>query len=152
MERKIQRIARQRRNRSWVLRSIIIAQLVVVMMLAGVGAAFAITQNPIGNTTPWAGTASITQSTHFSVASGNYSLTYNGALTEVVGVTVDLTAATGANTATVKAAILNGAAVVAIGSVSGTYIPGTTTPVPITLNASVALANLGTFNILVTEP
>jgi hypothetical protein len=67
------------RYRSGVIKPIIVVQLLVVMMLAGVGTAFAVGPNAVSPTaTPAAGSLAIT----------NYVEVYSSDLTQVIGITV----------------------------------------------------------------
>jgi len=150
-ERKVKHIksnhVRQRR-RSWLLSPVIIAELVVVLAIAGVGAAVAFNQNNLTSTyTPWAGTASITESTHYSVSS--YSLVYNDVLTKVTAVNVSLTN-TGGTTAKVQIAVLNGSNLIAFNTTASTSY--STQTYTFTLNGSVDVAKVDGMNIILTEP
>jgi len=152
-ERKVRHMksnhVRQRR-RSWLLSPVTIAGLVVVLAIAGVGVgtAFSFTQHDVSNTyTPWAGTASITDTSHFAVAS--YSLVYNGVLTQVTAVNVSLTNS-GGTTAKVQIAVLNASNLIAFNTTASTsYSTGTYT---FTLNGSVDVAKVDSMNIILTEP
>lgn len=67
------------RDRSGVLKPIIIAQLLVVMVLAGVGTAFAVDPTAVGpSATPGPGSFTIT----------HYEAVYNPALTQIIGIAV----------------------------------------------------------------
>jgi len=150
-ERKVKHMksnhVRQHR-RSWLLSPVIIAELAVVLAIAGVGTAFSFTQHDVSNTyTPWAGTASITESVHYAVA--NYSLVYNDALTQVTGVQVGLTNTSG-TTAKVQIAVLNASNRIAFNTTASTSYP--TGLYTFTLNGSVDIAKVDAMNVILTEP
>lgn len=152
-ERKVKHIksdhVRQHR-RSRLLNPVIIAELAVVLAIAGVGVgtAFSFTQHDVTNTyAPWAGTASVTESANYAVA--NYSLVYNAALTQVTGVQLGLTK-TGGTTAKVQIAVLNASNVIAFNTTaSTTYV---TNSYIFTLNASVGVAQVDAMNVILSEP
>ena len=93
-------------NKRVVMRPIIAVELLVIVLLAGVGVAYAFTVNTVTpGTEPWAGEATISESGDLSVT--DYELVYNGELTEVtqVKVTVNNTD-TSNHTADIDVAIL----------------------------------------------
>jgi len=156
--RKIQNIIKhhvhQHRNGPWILSPVIIAELVLMVVIAGAGISFAITQTPVTTTNaPWEGTSSIQGSEHFSVA--NYSLSYNDALNEVNGVNISLVNSnTGALNATVKMALLDntGAVLRSNTNASRSYAAGVNNLV-IPFSPGVSITNnISTWNIIVTEP
>jgi hypothetical protein len=153
VERKVQRnTRRQRRSRSWLFSPLIIAQLAVVMVVAGVGVAFALpAPSPINTTSdPWAGTAAITGSTNVQV--GDYILVYNSELNAVSGVTLSTTA-TAATAATLKMVVLNGGVLVAgtDKNTTHTYTAGESWDWTVTFTAPVAFGDVDTLNVIVTE-
>jgi hypothetical protein len=152
-ERKVKHMksnhARQRR-RSRLLSPVIIVELAVVLAIAGVGVgtAFSFTQHDVSNTyTPWAGTASVTESANYAVA--NYSLVYDAALTQVTGVQLGLTKTAG-STAKVQIAVLNGSNLIAFNTTASTSYP--TGVYTFTLNASVNISKVDAMNVILTEP
>ena len=153
MERKGQRnVRRQRRSRSWLFSPIVITQLALVMVLVGVGSAFALTPHTITTeiATPWAGTASITDSTYFKVA--NYSVSFNTTLTAVNTIRVGLDMPLGGtHSAALQAVILDGSGNLK-GSgtlISASYSSNGSVNIPISPNVSIT--DVGSMNILVTE-
>ena len=138
---------------NWVLSPVIIAELAVVVVIAGVGMAFAVTQTNIStNYAPWEGTASIQESQHFTVA--NYSLCNNLALNQVTAVNISLVNSLAGSYATVKVALLDNNGIV-LGwqtNASAPYGAGVTN-MSIAFNGSVSLTNnISTFNVIITEP
>ena len=153
MERKGQRnTRRQRRSRSWLFSPVIIAQLAVVMVIAGVGVAFALPTPTTINTTasPWAGNAAISGSDHVTVST--YTLGYTTQLDKVASVTLHTVASQAAN-ATLKMVILNGASSV-VGSGTEAHVYGGAGPYDwvVTFTTPIALTDVGTLNVIVTEP
>lgn len=154
MERKVQRnTRRQRRSRSWLFSPVIIAQLAVVMVIAGVGVAFALpTPDPIGTTAdPWAGTADIAGSTNVKV--NNYILDYTAELDQVSGVNLSTTA-TLATTATLKMVVLDSGAVVVTGTakqITRAYSAGETYYWLVDFDNDVDFGNVDRLNVIITE-
>ena len=149
-ERKVhqKRNMHQRRKGPWILSPVIIAELALVVIIAGVGVSFAFTQNTMTPTvSPWAGTADVIQSTHFSIT--GYKLAYNAVYDSVNGVTLTLTNS-GGTTASVNIAVLNTSAglLATNQTVSQSYASGSylfTWP-------NVSIANVDKINIVLTEP
>jgi len=141
-------IHHQRGGSPWRLSPVIIAELVIVMIIAGVGVSFALTQNTVTTTaSPWAGTADITQSTHFGIT--NYNLSYNSWYDSVNGVTLVLTNSSG-TTASINIAVLNTSTglLATNQTVSQSYPAGSylfTWP-------NVSIASVDKINIVLTEP
>jgi hypothetical protein len=75
------------RDRPGFLKPIIVVELMVVMLLAGVGTAFAVTP---GGVSPTATPSSGTPVAGSSLAITSYSLVYNAAVTQVTGITVSV--------------------------------------------------------------
>ena len=153
-------IRRQRRSRSWLFSPIVIAQLAVVMVLAGVGMAFAFDQTDISTNNaavPWAGKATVDDSQYLSVTS--YELDYDATLTKVTGVYVTIANTKGSTiNADIKIAILDDDAtpnLEADGSLTAQAVPttGATILVPLdgTPASEVSITEVNTLNIIVTE-
>jgi hypothetical protein len=152
-ERKVKHMksnhVRQRR-RSWLLSPVIIAELVVVLAIAGVSVAYAFPQNTvIPDSAPWAGTASITETANLDVT--DYQFGYTANLSQVDEVTIEITA-TGAQTADIELVILDaGGAVEATGSLSSEPCPNGASDHVVTLSVAVELDQIVTLNIVLTE-
>ena len=77
-------------GRKILVKPIIVVELAVILLLAGVGVAYAYPQHTItSGATPWVGTASITESGDLTVT--DYDLIFNAELTQVTGVTIEVT-------------------------------------------------------------
>ena len=74
---------------------IIAVELVLVVLLAGAGVAFAVTVNSIGDTDLWPGEATVTNAPDLSVT--DYELNYNPELTAVISIDIELTNSDGGN-------------------------------------------------------
>ena len=140
----------RRRNRMWSLSPVIATQLALIMVLAGIGAAFALPSVTVSPTAaPWAGNATVNQAADLSIA--DYTLVYDTGLTHVTGVTVTVhNGGTGAHIGVVKIAINNGGAT-ATGQEPSFSYPIGDTPKTITLSSPVTIANLDSLNIIVTQ-
>ncbi|MFA5056249.1 MAG: hypothetical protein WC562_08830 [Dehalococcoidia bacterium] len=153
MERKVRTTRRQRSKRSWIFSPFIIAQLAVIMVLSGVGAAFAFTPNTIvQDSQPWAGTSSITETANLDVT--DYWFGYNTALTQVHSVTVEITNTdSSAHTTDIEAVILDGSSNIEWSdSASGvSCTASTTTTYTFTFTTDVAFSEVVTLNIVLTE-
>lgn len=68
---------------------IIAVELVLVVLLAGAGVAFAVTVNSIGDTDLWPGEATVANAPDLSVT--DYTLNYNSELTAVLSIDIELT-------------------------------------------------------------
>ena len=141
---------RQRRDRPWMLRPVIIGELLVVMIVVGMGTAFALTQNTVPTTAaPWAGTASITQSAHFAVT--GYNLSYDGTFMNVSGVTIALTNSSG-STASINVVAMNNSNGVIANKLIATASYSASQNVSCPFNVSVSIASIDKLNILLSEP
>lgn len=149
MERKGQRkIRRQRRSRSWLFSPMVIAQLVVVMMLAGVGVAFAMdAPTTITSTTasPWAGTASITSAANVTV--GGYTLGFTDELDAVDKIT--LNGSSDESYATLQWSVLDEDVSVQNGSVTQTF--AATWTLEVDINPDLPLDQVDALNIIITK-
>jgi hypothetical protein len=114
----------------------------------GMGTAFALTQNTVSPTaSPWAGTADITQSTHFSIT--GYNLSFDSWFANVSGVTLAITNS-GGTTASINLALINNSTGLLATNVSASksYSTGSylfTWP-------NVSIASVDKLNIVLTEP
>ena len=73
-----------------LVKPIIVVELAVILLLAGVGVAYAYPQHTVTpDTTPWAGTVPVTESGDLTVT--DYDLIFNAELTQVTGVAVEVT-------------------------------------------------------------
>ncbi len=136
-----------------VMKPIIAVQLLVIVLLGGVGIASAFTVNTVTpGTTPWAGEATISESGDLSVT--DYELVYNGELTEVtqVKVTVNNTD-TSDHTADIDVAILDGTSTLQASGTAAdeTITASTTTEVTVSLGSNVALEDVDKLNIILTD-
>jgi hypothetical protein len=143
----------KRSKRRVFTRPVIIVELVVILLLAGIGVAYALPQNTITpSTEPWAGTAAITESGDLSVT--DYSFIYNSELTQVTGVTVEVTNGdTSDHTADIKVAVLDDTPLFQEdGEVTGqTCTASAATDIDVTLDNSVDLEDVDTLNIIVID-
>jgi len=135
------------------VKPIIAVELLLVVLLAGVGVAFALTVNTVTpGTVPWAGEATITESGDLSVT--DYELVYNSELTEVtqVKVTVNNTD-TSNHTADIDVAILDSGDVLQGSGTAAdeTITASTTTEVTVSLGSNVALEDVDKLNIILTD-
>ena len=135
------------------MKPVIVMELVVVLLLGGMGVAYALPQHTVTpDADPWVGTASVTESGDLTVT--GYSLICNQELTQVTGVTVEVTnGAAGDHTADIKVAILDGTPVFQEdGEVTGqTCTASAATDIDVTLDNPVDLANVDTLNVIVTD-
>ncbi len=136
------------------IRPALLVGVLLALLIGSVGIAYALTPNVVTQTQPpWAGTSTITESDDLSVT--DYSFTYTANLTQVTA--VDITVGNGDAGAThagdVDIAILDsGGTVKATGSGStGVIAISGSVTITITLSSSVALADLVTLNIIVTQ-
>lgn len=142
----------KRTKRRGFTKPIIVVELVVILLLAGVGVAYAFPQNTITpDTTPWAGTASITESGDLTVT--DYSFTYNAELTQVNGVIVEVTNSdTGNHTADIDVAILDSGDVFKSGeTLADENCTVGASDHTVTLTTPVALADVDKLNIILTD-
>lgn len=147
-ERKVHQKRNMHQRRNWILSPVIIVELALVVIIAGVGVSFAFTQNtvtPIAS--PWAGTADVTQSAHFSIT--NYNLSYSAWYDSVNGVTLALTNV-GGTTASINIAVLNTSTglLATNQTVSQSYPTGSY----LFTWANVSIASVDKINIVLTEP
>ena len=134
------------------MKRVIAVELVVILLLAGVGVAYALPQNTVTpNTAYWAGTASITESGDLTVT--DYSFTYNPELTQVTGVTVEVTNGdTGNHTADIDVAILDSGDVFKSGeTLADENCTVGASDHTVTLTTPVALADVDKLNIILTD-
>lgn len=143
----------KRTKRRVFRKPVIVVELAIILLLAGVGIAYAFPQNTITpSTEPWAGTASITESGNLSVT--DYSFTYNAELTQVTGVTVEVTNGDSSDhTADITVAILDDTPLFQeAGEVTGaTCTASATTDIDVTLDNPVDLEDVDTLNIILTD-
>jgi hypothetical protein len=141
------------RKKRVVMKPIIAMELLVIVLLAGVGVAYAFTVNPITTgTDPWAGEATISESDDLSVTS--YKLGYTANLTHVSGVTVEVTNSdTAAHSADINVAILDSSNVLkGSGAETGQTIPlSAAVNVTVTLDSAVVLGDVDELKIIVTD-
>ena len=140
------------RKKRVVMRPIIAMELLVIVLLAGVGVAYAFTVNTINTgTEPWAGEATITESGYLSVT--DYKLGYSANLTQVVDVTVEVSNGDGSShTADIDVAILDGSNVLkGSGAETGQTIGTSGANVTVTLDGAVALGDVDELKIIVTD-
>lgn len=135
------------------MKPIIAVELLVIVLLAGAGVAYAFTVNTITEgTTPWAGEATISQSGDLSVTS--YKLGYTANLTHVSGVTIEVTNGdTAAHSADINVAIIDSSNVLkGSGAETGQTIPlSGAVNVTVTLDGIVALGDVGQLKVIVTD-
>jgi hypothetical protein len=136
------------------MRPLVVLAVVVGILLAGSGVAVALdVHNVLPSTEPWAGTSSITESGNLTVS--DYSLVYTANLTQVSAVDINVTNsdASHAHDVDIEIAILDyGETVQATGSATGVNVGASSTITEtITLSSYVALADLDTLNIIITE-
>jgi hypothetical protein len=139
------------RDRSGVLKPIIVAQLLVVMLLAGIGTAFAVEPGGVVPTaTPGAGATPVAGS---SLVITGYALVYNAAVTQVTGVTVTVhNKDTGAaHSGTVNVAIdQEGDTITGQGAVTH-LAAGATTQITVDLGAISIGTYLQTMRVVITQ-
>jgi hypothetical protein len=139
------------RDRSGVLKPVIVVQLLVVMMLAGVGTAFAVDPGGVIPTaTPWGGGTPVAGS---SLEITSYSLVYNAENTQVTGVMVMVrnkdTAA--AHSGTVNVAIdQEGKTITGQGTVNN-LAASATTQITVDLGSIAIGTYLQTMRIVITQ-
>jgi hypothetical protein len=140
------------RSASGALRPFIVVQLLVVMMLAGVGASFALDSNVVVPTaTPGPSATPVDENN--SLAISGYSLIYNAALTHVTGVTVTVR---NKDTAVAHSGIVNvavdqeEATITGNGSVSN-LAAGATVQVTVSLGPILIDTYLQTLRVIVTQ-
>jgi hypothetical protein len=155
-ERKVQKSIKQHeargpRSRPGFLRPVIVAELLVVMMLAGAGASFALEPHAVGPTaTPG---PSATPIAGDSLAITHYALLYNPQLTQVIGVTVTVKNkdAAAAHSGTVNVAVdQEGDSITGQGPVTN-LAAGATTQVTINLGPIDIGTYLETMRVIVTQ-
>ena len=142
--------ARGPRSRPGVLRPIVVAQLLIVMTLVGVGASFALEPNAVGPT-PTPG-ASATPFAGASLTITHYALVYNPELTQVIGVTVTVhnKDAAAAHSGTVNVAVdQEGDTITGQGSIN--LAAGATTQVTVNLGPIAIGTYLETLRVIVTQ-
>jgi hypothetical protein len=139
------------RGRSGVLKPVIVIQLLVVMVLAGVGTAFAVepggvvpTATPVGGGTPVAGS---------SLEITSYSLVYNAENTQVTGVMVMVrnkdTAA--AHSGTVNVAIDQEGETITGQGIVNNLAASATTQITVDLGSIAVGTYLQTMRIVITQ-
>ena len=134
------------------MKPVILVELLMVVLLAGAGSAFALTQNNLGapTTDPWAGTTNITESGDLSVT--DYSFTYSADLEGITEVVVEITNSGAAADADIKIAILDGVpAVAGSGELLAEPILVGANPYTVVLGATVDLTDMDTLNIILVE-
>jgi len=138
-------------KRHFTLKPVLLVELLMVAVLAGIGAAFALTVNPLPNAvSPWAGQESITDAANLSVT--DYAFSYNTDLTQITGVTVKVTNTdTAAHMGTVNAAVGDGT-VQRTDNVGPTSVgAGATVDFVCTFATGIDLANASWIHIIVDE-
>jgi len=141
----------RRRTRAWSLSPVIATQLALIMVLAGIGAAFALPSTNLAplSSAPWAGNATVGSAADLSIA--NYTLVYNTGLTQVTSITVTVHNGNAANRTGVVDIAINNLGSPATGQEpSFSYPPGNTSKT-ITLSAPVTIAALDSLNVIVTQ-
>jgi hypothetical protein len=138
-------------KRHFTLKPVLLIELLMVAVLAGIGAAFAITVNPLPNAvSPWAGQESITDAANLRVT--DYSFSYNADLTEITGVTVEVTNIGAANhQGTVNVAVGDAGVQETASPLPATVLAGTSLDFVCTLSAGVPLGNASWIHIIVDE-
>ncbi|MDY6917142.1 MAG: hypothetical protein SVP26_04235 [Chloroflexota bacterium] len=135
------------------MKPVIAVELALVLLLAGVGVAYALPQNTVTpSAQPWAGTASIAESGHLSVT--DCSFIYNIELTRVTGVTVEVANDDSSDhTADIRVAVLDGTPLLQEdGEVTGQTCAGsTTTEVDVALDQPVDIEDADTLNVVVID-
>ena len=135
------------------MRPLIVLAVIVGILLAGGGVAVALDVHTIfPSTEPWAGTSTIVETTNLTVT--DYSLNYTANLTHVEAIDIELTNsdASNAHDADIEIALLDSGDVVkATGSATVTVPIGSTATKTVTLSTPVALGDLATLNIIITE-
>ena len=135
------------------MKPVIAVELAVVLLLAGVGVAYALPQHAItASTQPWAGTTSIVESGYLSVT--DCSLVYNVELTHVTGVTVEVTNGDSVDhAADIKVAVLDETPLFQEnGEVTGqTCAGGAATQVNVVLDSPVGIEDADTLNVVVID-
>lgn len=136
-----------------LMKPVIAVELAAVLLLAGVGVAYALPQHTVTpGTEPWAGTASIAESGHLSVT--DCSLVYDVGLTHVTGVTVEVTNDDSSDhTADIKVAVLDGTALFQEnGEATGQTCAGSTaTQIDVALDNPVGIEDADTLNVVVID-
>lgn len=139
-------------KRHFTLKPVILIELLMVAVLAGIGAAFALTVNPLPNTvSPWAGQESITDAQHLSVT--DYTFSYNTDLTQITGVTVEVTNGDAVNAyqGTVNAAVGDATVQEAANAGPTSVGAGAAVNFVCTFATGVDLANASWIHIIVDE-
>ena len=140
-------------NKRVVMKPIIAVELLVIVLLAGVGVAYAFTVNTVTpGTEPWAGEATISESGDLSVT--DYKLGYTANLTHVADVTVEVTNGdTAAHSADINIAILDSSNVLkGSGDETGQTIPlSAAVNVTVTLDGIVVLGDVDELKIIITD-
>ncbi|MDY6836231.1 MAG: hypothetical protein SVY53_15665 [Chloroflexota bacterium] len=134
------------------MKPVILVELLMVVLLAGAGSAFALSQNniPAPGTDPWAGTTNITESGDLTVT--DYSFTYSADLEGITEVIVEVTNSGAAVDADVKVAILDSVpAVAGSGELVATLIAAGANDYTVVLGATVDLTDMDTLNIILVD-
>jgi len=141
---------KNKRRRRWLLSPVVLAELVAIMLIAGVGAGFSLTQTTVTDLSqPWAGTATIVGSQHFNVS--GYSLVPDEALGNISGVSLYIINSSG-TTVSVKVAALNNSTGLVASNTSTTqsYISGNYTFT--WAGGNISIPSIDKLNIWLTEP
>lgn len=139
-----------KRRSSWLLRPVIIAELAMVLVLAGVGTAFSLSQTTVIDLSqPWSGTATIVGTVHFNVS--GYSLVPDETLGNISGVSLYIINSSGTTVSVNVAALNNSTGLIANNkSATKSYVSGNYTFT--WAGGNITIPSIDKLNIWLTEP